>query len=290
MRLQPDRRGERGKYEQHPHGHIEYEVVRGRNDGEGHRRWHCDREDPNSPAGRRLEEHDADEQVPACVQARQRRVLVRERWGLQRPVPARVTRDRVDEAGLGEPWWRNGQKCKEREADQAGDDHRVTKDEVLLAPPHVQHDEADRDHRPMPVDVDPVGDRDEAVVGDEHTLELSLPGDSEGALDPEHGVCVGERAIDALLGQAAHTEVHEQREHDERELPSPGGEHSRVTRKCSHHTLNVAHSPRAGIGKDAKRVARNYGANECPGAETPSTTARARRGSRIDAGAVVSAC
>ena len=56
-----------------------------------------DCEGADGRARRRLEQDDRDEQVPADVQARKRRVLVRERRRLQRAVAVRVLRDRVHE-------------------------------------------------------------------------------------------------------------------------------------------------------------------------------------------------
>ena len=71
----------------------------------------------------------------------------------------------------------------------------------------------------MPVDVDPVGDRDERVVGDDQRLEPGLPGDAERALETRDRCRVGERAIDPSLGHGPHAEVHDDREEDERTLP-----------------------------------------------------------------------
>jgi hypothetical protein len=58
---------------------VEDEVVPGRDDGEGHRHGHRHGEGADGDVPNRLEEDDADEEVPAGMEARQGGVLVRER-------------------------------------------------------------------------------------------------------------------------------------------------------------------------------------------------------------------
>lgn len=91
-------------------------VCRG-DDRKCHRGRHDDGEDADHRPARGLEKNDAQEEVPAGMEAREGGVLVRQGRRLERPVPARVFRHRVDEPRIGQPRWGNGERCEEDKPD-----------------------------------------------------------------------------------------------------------------------------------------------------------------------------
>jgi hypothetical protein len=77
---------------------VEHEVVSRHDNGERHGDRHRERESADGELPVRREQDDADEQVPAEVEAGERRVLVRQLGGLERPV-----RGRPFEHSVGQP-------------------------------------------------------------------------------------------------------------------------------------------------------------------------------------------
>lgn len=175
-------------------------MVGGRHDGEGHRDRHGDGKRSNRDVRRHLKQDDADEEIPAGVQTRKGRVLVGERGRLHSPVAVGVLRHGVDEAGIHEPRWRDGNGREEEEADQAGDEHGVSQQPVLRPMPDVEKDPAGHDHRPVTVDIDPVGDGDKEAVVDNQPLRPALPRDPQRPLKPEQCIGVRKRAVHLTLG------------------------------------------------------------------------------------------
>ena len=221
-RLEAHRQGERHEHDHRPHDGVDDEVIGGAHGRQGHRRRHEHCEDADGPARRRLEQDDRDEQVPADVQARKRRVLVRERRRLQRAVTVRVLRDRVHETHASEPGRRDRHQGEEREADEARNDHGIAEEEVLLPPPDVEHGCAREDHGPVAVDVDPVREAHERFVAEDERLELSLPGHPQRTLELGNRAGVRTCVVDPSLGDGTHCEVHGNREPEEGGLATRG--------------------------------------------------------------------
>lgn len=211
-------RGETHQDDDRAERDVEHVVVRGGDDREGHGDRHANRERPDGNPRRRLEEDDAEQEVPAEVQARERGVLVRERRRLQGPVAARGLRNRVHDLREHEARRRHRDNGKEDESDQPGDDHRVPQEVVLVPPVHVEKDAAGRDQRPVPVHVHPVRKRGRDVVAEGRRLDPDLPGDTERLLDPEELARIRKRLLDVPLREAAHAEVHDHGEGDQRRL------------------------------------------------------------------------
>ena len=117
-------------------------------------RWRRRRSHPFAST---LDDGDADEQVPAEVQARHRGVDVGQRGRLQGPVRRRVLRHRVEQAGVQQPRWGHGQEARRsparwrprRRRRRAGADRpRGCRLNSQIA--------VTRDHGPVAPDVDPV--------------------------------------------------------------------------------------------------------------------------------------
>ena len=178
------------------------------------------------------------------MEARERGVLVRQGRRLERPVPARVLRHRVDEPRIGEPRWGNGERCEEDKPDQGRDEHGVSEDEVVLSMPPVQEDRCRRDDRPVAVDVDPVGRRDERVVTQNGRLNRRSPCDPEAALKPCDRVSVREGGPGASFRRAADREVRDDEDCDDEDLPRHRLECPK--RKCRSQRRHNASVPRAG--------------------------------------------
>ena len=112
----------RRKAEQHdddPGENVDRVVVRGQHDRCCHRNGPADRENPQRNIRRRPPDGDADEDVPAEVQAREGRVLIGEPRRLKRSVGVRMQRDRVDDCRVREPRRGDGEEREEEEADAA---------------------------------------------------------------------------------------------------------------------------------------------------------------------------
>jgi hypothetical protein len=192
-------------------------MVRRRNDGECHGSRHQYGKGPHDQRSRRAEENDPDEQVPAEVQARYCRVLVREPRRLERPVRVRPAGDRVHQAGIDKPRRRSREEGEEEKADQARDDHRVAKQPIALPPNGEQRDGNDRDERPVAPDVHPVGEIDESSAPQDNRLEAVFPAEPHVLLEPRQTSAVLDRSCGAPFGQLAHSDVSkpEQSNHDE---------------------------------------------------------------------------
>jgi hypothetical protein len=154
---------------------IDHIVVRGDNDRGGHHRRTHDREASQRDVGRRAPDRDTGKEIPAEVEARKRRELVRQARRLECPVRTRVERDRVDEARLGQARRRHREERKEHEPDRARDQHRVSEQAVASSLAPEENDRDRDDHWPVPPNVSPVGERDENVVRDDPLLEPWLP-------------------------------------------------------------------------------------------------------------------
>lgn len=166
----PGRDGEPDEHDREADDDVDDVVVRGRHNGERHQNRHDHREDPHSNPPRRLEEDDPDQEVPAGVEARERRILVRKRGRLKRAIAVRLGGHGIDERRVDVPRRRDRKRREEGEADRGRDQHRVAKDVVMVTPMRVQEDRGQRDHGPVPVDVDPVHERNKRRVTDDQPL------------------------------------------------------------------------------------------------------------------------
>ena len=118
--------GEAGEHDRHPCDDVDHEVVGGRYDRDDHcrRPRHRERAQQQMPGG--LKNHDAQQHVPAGVEARHRGVLVDQVLREHLPVALRAARDRVDEREVREPGRRNGIEGEDGEADEAAEQARVS--------------------------------------------------------------------------------------------------------------------------------------------------------------------
>jgi hypothetical protein len=131
-------------------------VVCRQDDRCSHRDRTGDGKHSEEDARGRTPDGDAGEHVPPEVKAGERRVLVGQPGWLKSPVRMRVECDGVDERGIGEPGWGDGEEGEEEEPDPARDEDRVAKQQVAVAA-SAEEDDGDRDdHRPVAPDVDPV--------------------------------------------------------------------------------------------------------------------------------------
>ena len=199
---------------------VDDPMVRRRNDGECHGSRHQYGKRPHDQRSRRAEENDADEQVPAEVQARHCRVLVREPRRLERPVRVRPAGDRVHQAGIDKPRRRSREEGEEEKADQARDDHGVAKQPIALSPNGEQRDRDGRDYRPVAPDVHPVGEIDESSTPQDNGLEAVFPTEPHVLLEPRQTCAVLDRSRGAPFGQLAHSAVNKPEQSNHDELPS----------------------------------------------------------------------
>ena len=232
-------------------------MVGGRDDRERHRERHRERKRSHGKVRRRLEEDNADEEVPARVQAREGRVLVRQRRRLERSIALRVLRDRVDDPGISKARRSHGKRREEAESDQARDEHRVPEQDVALAAPGVERDPAGGDHRPVAVDIDPVRGGHEPVMLDDQILQVVFPGDPEVALGAPQPAGIGEGTADPVLGEAADAEVDEHRDGDQAGLSRDRRDHKWWARDALGSTLAAGHA--LGIGRGPEAPSANYG-------------------------------
>ena len=86
-----------GEHDHDPSHDVDHEVVGGRHDGRHHRQRAGDGKAPEERVARGPEDGDADQDVPAGVEAGHRRVLVDELRRHELPVALGVPRHRVDE-------------------------------------------------------------------------------------------------------------------------------------------------------------------------------------------------
>ena len=196
---------------------VDDPMVRRRNDRECHGTRHQYGKRPHDQRSRRAEENDPDEQVPAEVQARHCRVLVREPRRLERPVRVRPAGDRVHQAGIDKPRRRSREEGEEEKADQARDDHGVAKQPIALPPNGEQRDRDGRDHRPVAPDVHPVDEINEDAPPEHDGLKAVLAGEPKVLLESCHARAVSDRCRSATLRQFADAAVgkREQSNHDE---------------------------------------------------------------------------
>ena len=200
-------------------------MVRRGDDRERHRNRQRDGHEAQREARHGHQEHDPDEEVPAGVQARQRRVLIRQARRLERAVGVGALRDRVDQPDVEQPRRRDGEQRKEEEADQAGGDHRVAQEVVVPAPVEVETGRDAEDDWPVAPDIDPVGDVHERVAAERHRLHAILPGDPERVLEGDQTARVGERCVGAPRREVAHAEIDEDRARDDQSLTGEPSRH-----------------------------------------------------------------
>jgi hypothetical protein len=267
-----------GDAEAHEHDrcarrHVDQEVVGRDDDRERHRERRHDGEDARREPRRGREDDDPDEEVPAHVQAREGRVLVRQPRRLQRAVGVRLLGDGVDELQRQQPGRGDREEREEEEAERARHEERVAEQHVPPAVAEVEDDGSRQDHGPVPPDVDPVGERHQPVAARDHRLQRLLPREADRPLEVEQPLGVGERDLGAARGQVADAEVEEDREHDERRLAekaAAGARGERRTQANSHPgpwgghdphllTTRVADTTGARVGAAADRRAGNPG-------------------------------
>ncbi len=82
--------------------HVEHVVIRRHDDGQRHRDRHQRTEDAHDGARVEARERQADEQIPAEVEARQGRVAIHQRRRLQRAVGVRIARHGVRQPEPGQ--------------------------------------------------------------------------------------------------------------------------------------------------------------------------------------------
>ena len=197
---------------------VDHVVIGGQDHCRRHRQGQADGEAPDVDSRRRAPDGNADEHVPAEVQARKRRVLVGQSRRLKRAVRVRAESDRVDERGVREPGRRDGEEGEEDEPDPARDEHRVAKQAVAVPAPVVE-DHSDRDdHRPVAPDVDPVDDVDDQVAVDDEVLKRSLPVEAGRVFEAHDAVGVLMGRGRAARGEVSDAEVGEGRQGGEGEL------------------------------------------------------------------------
>ena len=204
-------------------------MVRRADDGERHRDRQRNGEKPQREARHRHQQDDSDEDVPADVQAGERRVLVREPGRLERAVRVGALRDRVDKPDVEQARRRDGEEREEEKADQAGGDHRVAEEVVVPAPVEVQPGRNAEDHGPVAPDVDPVRDVDEDVAAERHGLQRVFPADPERILERDQAACVGERGLRAAGREVAHAEVDDDRAGDDQRFADEPCRHGNTT-------------------------------------------------------------
>lgn len=182
---------------------------------------------------RRPEQADPEQQVPARVQARERRELVGQARRLERAVRVGALRHGVDQAEPDEPRRCKREQAEEQEADAAGDEHCSAEPAVDVAADDEEDRRGGEDHRPVTPDVDPVGEVDEPFVPRDRALQRALPVDPERPLgvDQPVGVHVCGRCVAG--GHVADREVREHRARDERRLP----------RERDRGVLSLRHAP-----------------------------------------------
>jgi hypothetical protein len=219
---------QRRQHDQRPGHDVEHEMVGRRHDGERHRDRHQDGERPQRPVRARAEDDDADEQVPADVEAGHGGVLVDKRRGEQLAIAGRTARHDVDERKIGEARRRDREQREDDEPHEAGDQAGVA-EQVVLAPAIPEQQNArDHQHRPVAVDVDAGGEVGEGMRADHGALDRVLPADAEGTLDVHHPGGIRERVGHAALGQRAHAEVGQVGQREQSKLASAGGQAARA--------------------------------------------------------------
>ena len=176
---------------------------------------------------------DADDDVPAEVQAGEGRVLVRQPWRLERAICVRLLGDGVHQAEIEHPRWRHGEEGEEEEPDRAGDDESVAEELVAVAPVEEENDRGAEDHGPVTPDVDPVREHDQDVVSRDRRLKLVLPVDVPPVLDVDDPLSIRKRDLRASCREVADEEVGEYRGEDEPHLPKEAS----LLQRCDRHRL-----------------------------------------------------
>jgi hypothetical protein len=246
--LEEARRGEPDEHDGRAQDDVEDEVVGRRDHRERHRGGHADREQADDEPGREPEHHDPDEQVPAEVEAREGRVLVRERRRLEPAVGGRPLDDRVDEARSEQPGRRHGKQREEQEPDRGREEDRVPEQVVGVAALAVEQDRDGGDHGPVAEDVDPVRQRDERGVRKHGRLNRLLPVEREVPLEVQNRPAVVDRVGGASLRGGPHAAVRQGSRPDQHELAGrPVRDQPNPTCHSVHET-RVAPSPPGGIG------------------------------------------
>ena len=184
----------------------------------GHQRGHQPPEPAQPPRAAGGDDRDADEQVPADVQAGQRGVLVDEGGRLQHPIGVGVLGDRVDQSERAQPRWRHRIAGEEHQPRRPRDHHRVAQPQVDDPVPQRQPQQHHRDHRPVPPDVDPVGDVGQPLMAYDDRLHEGLVLEAEPPLERDHLPRVLDRQRRPAIGQPPHTEVHDDPQRDQAQL------------------------------------------------------------------------
>jgi hypothetical protein len=252
--------------------HVDQEVVGRDDDRDRHRERRDDGDDTRRQPRRGGKEHDPDEQVPAHVQAREGRVLVRQPRRLQRAVGVRLLGDGVDELERQQPRRGDGEEREEEEAERARHEERVAEQHVPPPVAEVEDDGGRQDHRPVAPDVDPVGERHQHVAAGERRLERLLSSDADRPLEVEQPLGVGERRLGAARRQVADAEVQEDRERDERRLAekaTAGARDERRAQANSNPGRGGRHESHLLTARIARASGGRVGADADRGRETP---------------------
>jgi hypothetical protein len=240
--LHEDCGNESDQHDGNPAGDVDDEVVRRRDDRDRHgeRREHGER--PNGEVGRRAEEDDSDQDVPAGVQARESRVLVRKARRLQCAVRAGLVGDGVEKPEVEQTRRRDREEREEEEADRTGDEHRVAKQPVAVAPEQEEGDAGREDHRPVTPDVDPVRERDQRLAARDGRLDALFLEEPECPLQAHDPVGVLERRPRAARRHVANCEVRCHRGDDQCGLPG------HAPQPVSRHLAGASASPQIDSG------------------------------------------
>jgi hypothetical protein len=230
---------------------VENEVVAGRDDREPHRCGHSYREGAEDELRRDAEHDDADEQVPAEVEARQCGVLVRQGRRLERTVRPRPLDHGVGEAGADQARRGDGEQREEGEPDRGRDQNRVPEQAVRGTPRLVEHHRGRGNHRPVAVDVDPVREGDERVVRKDRVLQTVLPVEGEAPLEPKNRLAVLDRRAGAPLGDGADANVGQRGTAHEHQLAKSARERAGRDRWDRAHAESVSLARGASIGANA---------------------------------------
>jgi hypothetical protein len=220
--VQRERDGQPDGHDREPAHQVEDKVVGGRDDGEPHRERRDDREHPDGEMCGRQQEDDADDEVPPEVQARERRVLIREAGRLQGAVRARFVRDRVHESEPEQSWWSDGKEGEKEEADPARDEECIAQEVVAIAAIDVEGGRDAEDHGPVAPDVDPVREHHGDVAADDRPLDRLLPGEVERLLEVDDSPGVVEGLAHTSDRLVPDPEVREHRGCDEGGLADEG--------------------------------------------------------------------
>jgi hypothetical protein len=169
------------------------------------------------------EHHDAQQDVPAGVEARHRGVLVDERPREDLPITPELACDGVYDSQSAQSRRRHREEREHEETDQPGDQYRVAQPEVVRPPEAEEQDAADDENGPMAVHVDGVRDVDQPWMAEHLVLQRRLPVQAEPAFHVRDVRGVRHRPRDVALGQRAHPEVREVAASEDQQLADSVG-------------------------------------------------------------------